>query len=120
MEKTQFFELTKKSSSEFLPGKSDIFLENRTFFRLESKISATGFTTPQTTNQIDAAGTNNKLRPVSGRVTYEMEKNSNSSIRFMAAAAAAADDDVEDKSYQQPVAATACCFWQVISHISIS
>ena len=39
-EKRQFFELTtKKRSSEFLPGKSEIF-------RLESNISVTGFTTP--------------------------------------------------------------------------
>jgi len=30
-------------------------MENRKFFRLESKISATGFTTPQTSNQIDLA-----------------------------------------------------------------
>jgi len=41
--------------SEFLPGKSDIFPENQKCFRLESKMSATGFTTPQTSNQIDAA-----------------------------------------------------------------
>jgi len=54
-EKRQFFELmTKKGSQNFCLkighffGKSDIF-------RLESKISATGFTTPQTSNQIDAA-----------------------------------------------------------------
>jgi len=29
--------------------------ENRNFFRLESKISATGLTTPQTSKKIDAA-----------------------------------------------------------------
>ena len=40
---------TKKGSQNFWPGKLDIF-------RLESKISATGFTTLQTSNQIDAAG----------------------------------------------------------------
>src|SRR6218665_3810776 len=45
----------KTRSSEFLPGKSEIFLENLKKIRLESKISATGFTTPQTSNQIDAA-----------------------------------------------------------------
>jgi len=34
MEKRQFFELTTKTkSSEFLPGKSEIFPENRKFFR---------------------------------------------------------------------------------------
>ena len=32
-------------------------LEEKTIFRLESKTSATGFTTPHTSNQIDAAGT---------------------------------------------------------------
>ncbi len=36
-------------------------LKNRKFFRLESKIYATGFTTPQTSNQIDAANFVNKL-----------------------------------------------------------
>ena len=48
MDKRQFFELrTKKGGLNFC-------LENRIFFGLESKISATGFTTPQTLNQIDA------------------------------------------------------------------
>src|SRR6218665_2450429 len=45
----------KKGRQNFWPGKSEIFPENRKFFRLESKIYATGFTTPQTSNQIDAA-----------------------------------------------------------------
>ena len=41
------FELTtKKRPSEFLPGKPEVFPENPKFFRLESKMSATGFTTP--------------------------------------------------------------------------
>ena len=53
-EKRQFFEVTTKRK-KILPGKSGIYPENRKFFRLESKFSATGFTTPQTSNQIDAA-----------------------------------------------------------------
>jgi len=41
---------TKKGRQNFLAWKIG------NFFRMESKISATGFTTPQTSNQIDAAG----------------------------------------------------------------
>ena len=32
--------------SEYLPGNTEIFPDNRKFFRLDLKISATGFTTP--------------------------------------------------------------------------
>ena len=55
-EKRQFCELTTKNGRQncFLANRT-FFPENQNFFRLESKISGTGFTTPQTSNQIDAA-----------------------------------------------------------------
>ena len=55
-EKRQFFELTtKKRSSEFLPGKSEIFPENRKFFSAGIDNFCDRIHDLQTSNQIDAA-----------------------------------------------------------------
>ena len=51
----------------------DKFPKNWKFFRLELKISATGFTTPQTSNQIDAAVLKRE-RQLSAQVSAICEK----------------------------------------------
>ena len=77
-----------------MPGKSEISPENLklNFFRMKSKISVTGSTTPQTSNQIDVAAiiievsfniallTRKQARPEPGRGPGRHQGNSVMSV----------------------------------------